>query len=311
MIRLGYACINMTLDKESKVKVNRSCIAKTYRAKGYDHAKKLAESNLESVIKIIEWNFQNNIGVYRLSSDMFPQITNPEFRDERVNYSYSLEPFQPYFTRIGELARSYDQRLTFHPGQYNQIGAEKESVFEKTMIDLSLHAEILDRMGLDQDSVMVVHGGGSYGDKDKTLDRWVDNFYRLPKNVQDRIVIENCERQYNYKDMIGLSKRIHRPVVFDTHHHNCYSKAVKVLPDPEKFIRKIIKRWKKCGIKPKFHISEQNHEKRLGAHSDYVETIPDYLLNLEKEGIEIDIMIEAKCKDLAVKKLQKKYNLVN
>jgi UV DNA damage endonuclease len=289
-------------------KVNRTCMAKTYRERGEEYAVTLAKSNLESVMKILEWNNKNNIKIYRMSSSMFPQLTNPEFKGKYkdCDYSYSLEQFQEYFNRIGELAEKYEQRLTFHPGQYNQIGAVSENVFEKTLIDLKMHAEILDRIGCDQDSVMVVHGGGSYGDKKTTLNRWVDNFYRLPENVQNRIVIENCERQYNYKDMINLSKKIHRPVVFDTHHHNCYSQSIRKLSSPDKFIHKIIKRWEKCGIKPKFHISEQAPDKRLGAHSDYVEIIPDYLLNLE---IPIDIMIEAKCKDLAVAKLQKKYNI--
>lgn len=297
-INLGYACINMTLGKDAMV--NKGCIAKTFREKGYEYVKTLAESNLKSVIKILEWNYENNIKLYRMSSDMFPQMTNPEFKNES-GYSYSLEPFQPYLTRIGELADRYEQRLTFHPGQYNQIGAVNEDVFQKTVIDLSLHAEILDRMNRDRDSVIVVHGGGVYGNKEKTIDRWVENFYRLPENVKDRLVIENCERGYNYKDMMKISKRIHRPVVFDTHHHDCYNIVVRKLSDPSRFIDKIIKRWKKAGVKPKFHISEQAPGKRVGAHSDYVETIPDYLLNLD---CDIDIMIEAKCKELAVQKLQ-------
>lgn len=301
-INLGYACINMSLGKDAMV--NRSCVAKTYREKGADYAKGLAIHNLKSVIKIIEWNHENNIHLYRMSSDMFPHITNPEFCSD--GYSYPLHEFQPYFSRIGELAQKYDQRLTFHPGQFNQIGAHNENVFEKTVNDLKLHADILDLCGCDDNSIIVVHGGGSYGDKPKTLERWIKNFYRLPENVRNRIVIENCERQYNYNDMLWLSKKIHRPVIFDTHHHVCYSSTVEELPDPSTFIDRIIRRWERVHVKPKFHISEQAPDKKIGAHSDYVETIPDYLLDLE---IPIDIMIEAKCKDLAVKRLVKKYSL--
>ena len=53
----------------------------------------------------------------------------------------------------------------------------------------------------------------------------------------------------------------------------------------------------KRGIKPKFHVSEQGCG-RIGHHSDYIEEIPKYLLEIpEKYGVEIDIMIEAKKKN--------------
>ena len=69
----------------------------------------------------------------------------------------------------------------------------------------------------------------------------------------------------------------------------------------------ILETWKKRGIKPKFHVSEQG-EGRVGHHSDYIETIPDYLLEIpEKYGVHIDIMIEAKKKELAILKLYEKY----
>tara|TARA_Y100000022_G_scaffold195406_1_gene201046 strand:- start:762 stop:983 length:222 start_codon:yes stop_codon:yes gene_type:complete len=67
----------------------------------------------------------------------------------------------------------------------------------------------------------------------------------------------------------------------------------------------------KRGIKPKFHVSEQGSG-RCGHHSDYIEEIPQYLLEIpEKYGVKIDIMIEAKCKELAIQKLYQKYPFLN
>jgi UV DNA damage endonuclease len=69
----------------------------------------------------------------------------------------------------------------------------------------------------------------------------------------------------------------------------------------------ILKTWSNRNIKPKFHISEQGSGK-CGHHSDYIEDIPEYLLEIhEKYGINIDIMIEAKKKELAIFKLRDKY----
>ena len=314
-INLGYACINETLKdirpKKNAVCVSKTCIARTFRQKGKEYAIELAKCNLEAVIKVMEWNHEHNIHLYRLSSNMFPHMTNPEFIPEGETLAYDLGHFTEYFTRIGELAKSYKQRLTFHPGQYNQIGTPKPEVFKKTKSDLGYHAEVLDRCGLDKNSVMVVHIGGVYYDKVGTMDRWVEQFHTLPDAVKNRIVVENCERAYNYKDVLSVCKRIHRPFVFDTHHHACYSKQICALEDPSTFMPDVVKTWTDLGIKPKFHISEQHPEKRVGAHSDYVETIPQYLFDIAKTvpgGI--DIMIEAKKKELAVIRLRKKYGVV-
>jgi len=56
----------------------------------------------------------------------------------------------------------------------------------KTLRDLSAHAEILDRIGCGPESVMVVHGGGTYGNKEETIKRWGKQFKQLPKHVQNR-----------------------------------------------------------------------------------------------------------------------------
>ena len=36
-----------------------------------------------------------------------------------------------------------------------------------------------DLMGLDENSVMVVHGGGLYDSKEKTMERWCEQFKEL------------------------------------------------------------------------------------------------------------------------------------
>ena len=103
------------------------------------------------------------------------------------------------------------------------------------------------------------------------------------------------------------------PVVFDTHHFECY----KLLHPEEEFkpgeyyMPLILNTWKRKNVKPKFHVSEQGSG-RCGHHSDYIETIPNYLMEIPKKyGVDIDIMIEAKKKELAIFKLYEKYPELN
>ena len=56
-----------------------------------------------------------------------------------------------------------------------------------------------------------------------------------------------------------------------------------------------------------FTYLEQGYGK-VGKHSDFIDILPDYLLEIPKKyGIKIDIMIEAKMKELSVHDLYEKY----
>ena len=306
-IQLGLCCLNITLREKTGATPSRKKMLKTVLREGVEPLKEIILKNLEDVKELIRWNEENGIRVYRLSSNMFPHMTNPQV--ESFGYDFAIQHLQ----EIGELARSYGHRLTFHPGQYNVLATPSQKAFDNTMRDLDYHAKVLDYIGCDSDSVMVIHGGGLYNNKEKTKLRWCEVYNELPDNIKRRLVLENCEHSFNIQDCLDISEKTGVPVVFDTHHFDCYS---KLHPDEsfkpvEEYIPKILETWTKRGIKPKFHVSEQGAGK-TGHHSDYIENIPNYLLEIpEKYRINIDIMIEAKMKELAIQRLYEKYPFLN
>lgn len=302
-IDFGLCCINMTLrEQKPSIFVNRTCRLQTAIDKGLSHVQNLAVQNLKDCSRLLDWNFKHGINAYRLSSDMFPHFSNPSFPE----YDYDLDFAKSLLYDIGNKAQEYGQRLSFHPGQFNQIGALSEAVFQKTIIDLRCHADILDIIEEDLDlgenmAIICIHGGGTYGDKEKTIERWCENFYRLPENVQKRVCIENCEKCYSVEDCLGISKRLNIPVIFDLHHYECYS---ILHPDEEemeldKAIRKCFRTWKRRGLKPYCHISQQGKGK-IGHHSDYISELPDCF---KKVNIPFTLDIEAKMKERAIFKL--------
>ena len=307
-VQLGLCCLNLTLrEQKPSVFASRKMIIRSVEEKGIDALKEKILQNLKDTLVMIDYNEENGIKVFRLSSELFPHKSNPKVEDYTFDFAKDL------LKEIGEKARKYNHRITFHPGQYNVVGAPNQKRFQQTLDDLSYHCEVLDLMGMGCDSVMVVHGGGVYGDKAKAKERWCKQFYDLPENVQKRLVLENCERCFSIQDCLDISEKVNIPVVFDTHHYSCYG---ILHPDehqevPEYYIPKILETWEKRKIKPKFHVSEQGSGK-CGHHSDYIEELPDYLLNIpEKYGVKIDIMIEAKKKELAIFKLYEKYPQLN
>jgi UV DNA damage endonuclease len=307
-IQLGFACINTEL-REKDIFCSRTLRQQTFCDKGVKFVKELVKNNIQDLKKLVQWNIENGIRFMRVSSDMFPHYTNDKCP------SYTMNFVKKDLAEIGRIARLYKIRLTMHPSQFNVLSNwENPKVLENTIKDLRMHTDILNMMELDQDSICVIHGGGIYNNKPKAIETFIKNFNSLDEDIRNRLVIENCERCYNIEDMLYISENTGAPVIFDTHHYNCYKicnkdrKSALLLKEAKEYIPQILETWIRRGIKPKFHISEQRPGERIGAHSNFVECIPEYLLEIPKKyGIDVDIMIEAKFKEKAVFHLYKKY----
>lgn len=295
-VRFGLCCINNHL-RDSDIFCSRTTIRKNFTI---EKAKKLASKNLEDLMTILKWNTEYGIHHYRLSSDMFPHMNDKETE------KYSIDDFKDKLAELGKYARYSNQRITMHPGQYNQIGSKSKSVFDATCDDLKHHADILDSMGMDNESILCIHGGGVYNDKENTIRRWIEQFSELPNNVKSRIAIENCELNYNVEDCLYIAEECKIPVIFDVHHFNCYNQKYDLDWNAEDYIPYVIDSWEERRMVA--HISDQKEDSRLGAHHDYVRTIPKYLMNIpETFGVGVDIEIEAKAKEKAIFRLYDRY----
>lgn len=311
---LGYCCIN-TLLRERKNKdgskgifCSRSCRLGTLKMNGIEYSYQLAFKNLEDLITILKWNSIKKIYNYRMSSDMFPFSSHLDYYQE-----YDWEKFRPILERIGKIANKYNIRLTFHPGQYNVISSHNESTVVKSIIEIDIHAKIMDMMKLPKSSIIVIHGGSKNGGKIEALCRFKENFKRLSESAQNRLVIENCEMMYSIEDLLPLSNELTIPIVVDSHHHNINSGSnTKTFTE---LINECLFIWNKREIDPIFHVSES----RIGitnadsmikrrAHSDYINRIPQEFLDVTNDN-RLYIDIEAKCKELAVLALYKKYSI--
>jgi len=78
--RLGYCCINMELWSQG-ISANRTMIKRTFTEKGLPYVSEKVLHNLRSLIEIVKWNHKNDIHVYRMSSDMFPWMSEYEIKD--------------------------------------------------------------------------------------------------------------------------------------------------------------------------------------------------------------------------------------
>lgn len=312
-IRLGLCCSILTLRYKNDIYSSRRRNLKTIIDGGLEDAKNTAKENVVDLLKMIFWAKNHGINVMRISSELVPHGNNIElikkFGNEGKEY-LSLVFLQDYLEIIGKIARLEDMRLTFHPGQFVQLGAHDKNIYDSSVRELNMHASFLDLMGMNEDSVIVIHLGGTYCDKQKTIKRFISQFKEMDEKIKRRIVLENDEKCYDAEEVLEICKELNVPMVFDIHHYQCYKLYHKDIKQKsiEELMPGIIKTWKGRGIRMKVHLSEQMNGKVIGSHSLFIEKIPEEFLSIpDKYGEPVDIMIEAKGKEIAISKLYSKY----
>ena len=286
MMNLGYACINMSMGK--KVTTNRAMVKRTFQTKGLDYVSELALANAKDIIKILEWNRMNGIKLFRLSSAIIPwgdHIDITQLKD--------YKEIKSELKKAGDFAKFHNMRINSHPGPFVVLTSPKEEVVYNAIADLELHAKIFDMMGLSKTPYnnINIHCNGVYGDKKSAMDRFCTNFKRLSKSVRSRLTVENDDKatMYSVLDLMYIHQKIGIPIVFDYHHHQFCTGGLT-----EEDALKLASTTWPDGITQEVHYSESKEGNKPQAHSDYIKQLP------ETYGLDIDIMVEAKAKELAI-----------
>ena len=295
MNQIGYACINMELSQQKpKIYTGRSMIKRTFEQRGIQYASQLGLDNTKDLYKIIKWNNENGFKFFRITSNLFPWCSEYKLQDMP-----DYREIKMILREIGKYVKANDMRITSHPGPFNVLTSPREQVVQNCVKDLSIHGEVFDMMGLSRTpyNKINIHIGGAYGDKTAAMKRFCENFHLLPNSVKSRLTVENDDKasMYSVKDLYdGVYKVIGIPIVFDYHHHKFCTGDLS----ERQALEMAISTW--GDIIPVVHYSESRSREyndttiREQAHSDYVY---DYI---DTYGNRVDIMVEAKAKELAV-----------
>ena len=278
-VRLGYVAICNALNVTSSSPYNYSDYLK------YNDFHKLEEiiiSNLMALNKIIDYNIKNNIHFYRISSKLIPLATKDD-----VNFDY-IYKYKKYYNKIGKKIRDSKMRVDFHPDQYCILNSVKEDVVYNSIKILEYHYKLLDALGIN-DKVLILHVGSSTFGKDNLIKRFINSYNKLPLYLKKCIAIENDDKVFNVSDVIKISNNTGIPIVLDYHHHMCNKSNID--------INAIFDSW---GDKvPKVHFSSPRGTKDFRSNNDYIngDNFICFIEFLKKYDRDVDIMLEAKCKD--------------
>lgn len=296
---LGYCCINVGLN-ENGITSNRGMIQRTFLEKGLNYVSEIAISNIESLTKILEWNKDNDIKMYRMGSNIFPWCSEYEIKD-LPKFEIILEKL----AKAGEIAKTSGQRLSFHPSHYTILASSNDNVVKNAIKELRQHAEIMDYMGLSQNTFypINIHVGTSQPSKEEAANRFCTNYQFLTDSVKSRLVVENDDKLSGFTPL-ELYKYIYTkigiPITFDYHHYKCNPDN---LVSEEEALKMCLSTWK---TKPLTHYSDsrklyEDSTSKDVAHSDWIwNKIPTY-------GLDFSIELEVKMKEKALLKYRQDF----
>jgi UV DNA damage endonuclease len=272
--------------------------------------------SLEYVDQILDYLAARRIDMYRLSSDLAPYATHPDM----PQFHKMVAESDAELRAIGRKARDLGVRLSFHPSQFVLLNSPDEGLTAKSIWDLASQAEMLDRMELGPEAVMVTHVGGVYGDHAASRARWARRWPTLPEPVRRRLVLEHDDIRFSAADVLWVHEQTGVRCVFDYQHYWCLNPERLDLRDA---VARILATWPQ-GQRPKIHFSSPRMELReldrvdrrtgkkskallppiLTNHSDFTNPFEFARFMRDVAGLTFDVMLEGKAKDLALLKLR-------
>ena len=256
----------------------------------------------------------------RLTSDMMTAYTHNDWA-----YFYKkpdvINEMERLFAPIGELARTKNVRLSFHPGQFTVLASESDEIINNSIREFEYHADMARAMGYGkqfQDFKINVHISGRKGPQGIK-----DVLGRLSPEARNCITIENDEMSWGLDASLELCDDL--ALVLDIHHH--WVKTGEYIDNTDDRIKRVIDSWR--GVRPVIHYSvsredllsdhcrntrphidtllEAGYKKqKLRAHSDYYwnDAVNQWAVSHNDWA---DIMCESKAKNLASIKLYDTY----
>jgi UV DNA damage endonuclease len=287
-MKIGYPCINRGI----------GCTANsTFRLASYSEERLIqkVENNLNCLFQILQYNVQNGLYFFRISSDLVPFASHPVCTFDWAGH------FRGQFRKVGDFIKEHNMRISMHPDQFVIINALKDDVVERSVKELEYHCTILDKMALDSTAKIQIHVGGVYGDKRSALDRFIERYSSLSKSLRRRLVIENDDRSYSLKDCLIVHEKIGIPIIFDAFHHHCLNNGETL----RQGLQLSASTWKESDGIPMVDYSSQQRGQRPGSHAKTLKRAIFRQFLHETRGLDFDLMLEIKDKETSALKALK------
>jgi UV DNA damage endonuclease len=333
--KIGFACKWLNSSAESKDKkihaeerelnsggTTVAWLKRQTRSVAEDKLWSVVIHNLNSIKNVLNRvkDLDPRLHMMRIGSDILPMYTEPTWR-----YFCQQSDVKSYcereFAAIGEFARQHNIRLSFHPGQFCVLASSDPNIVMRSIDEFEYHVDMARMMGYgkswhDHGFKINVHIAGREGPAGV-----LGALHVMSPEARNLITIENDEMTWGIDASIELAD--HVALVLDIHHHLIHD-GEYIQPTDDRW-RKVVDSWR--GVRPTMHYSLVREDvlpwllqaypdtlppwdkiqtaytkTKLRAHSDdcWLPAFNNWALSFWSDA---DIMVEAKWKNLASKRL--------
>lgn len=251
--RIGFACKIQESESKADPKLNIKGTTITWlnsqtKDKAVARLWELMRANVSALSEQVKWvgKLPPQQRMFRISSDVLTAYTHDDwmwfyFEPDVVQF------LESNLSKVGELARSLDVRLSFHPGQFCVLASETDYVVERSILEFEYHCDLIRYMGYGrkfQDFKCNVHIGGKRGP-----DGIRAALQKLSPEARNVLTIENAEFTWGLDASLELM--FDCALVLDIHHHWIHT-GEYISPESDEF-KAVMESWR--GTRPTIHYS--------------------------------------------------------
>ena len=251
--RVGFACKIQKSEGVADPKLNTKATTITWLNKqsrdvAVARLWDLMKHNISTLHNQIVWvgGLDRSQRMFRISSDLLTAYTHDDWM------CFYFEPdvvqfLETNLSKTGELARSLDVRLSFHPGQFCVLASENDGIVDRSILEFEYHCDLIRYMGYGkkfQDFKCNVHIGGKRGPAGIQA-----ALRKLSPEARNCLTIENAEYTWGLDSSLELMHDC--ALVLDIHHH-WIATGEYIEPDDDR-VQAVIESWR--GVRPTIHYS--------------------------------------------------------
>ena len=282
-MKIGYSCSPLTINARTDKRV----VSKNFSNEDFIE---VLRENLINLKLILTHNIEHDIHLFRISSNI---LDNSPLYNASTDWTSILAD---EIAQISNLIKNNDIRVTMFPQKYTLLNSPNSKVIEKSIAFIKEHTKFMKALKLDTSHKIILEIGGIYTNKKLSIEKFINTYNSLSKDIKDRLVLTNDLKNYNYEDVLTICKKTSAPMLLNTLYDKASNENKLTLLEKLEFISQT---WKNTCGKMIVHYSQQNHSKKKGEQSDTIFTDKFIAFYNTIQNFDVDITLETNDGDIS------------